>query len=491
MPASSRRGALVAALLGIVATTVAWLAIATPLSLGLTHPWPIAAPASAPEAAARTSDPARAAAAVLLSPAGTEVTDFLAPYSILAASGAFDVWAVAAELAVAPMNGGLGIVPERTLDAFDAEHPDGAAVVVIPNVLDPDNPRVLDWLRRQSARGAVVASICEGARVLAATGLLDGREATTHFAALGALRDAHPRIRWRDDRRWVEDGAFVTSAGVTAAIDASLQLVARFAGRAAAVRTATTLGLAHIDDAHAEPFALSAADLAVAFANGALVWPKQRVRVALADGADELELAAALDAYPRTFAATSASVAPGRATIRSQHGLTLVPAEDEAQVRDGDLLVRPVRAPASPPFDAVLRSVAQRFGGRSAELVARQLQYPADRVELASVRTPIAGALARLVLLLVAGASAGLAVRALWRRRARSASRRVDATPSREPIAPDGAPAGAPSRAAEVDPAITPRGAAARRASHARRATRRRARSATRRRRTGPARTPG
>jgi len=416
MPKSSRRGALLAVVLGIVVTTAVWLAIATPLSLGLMHPWPVAPPAATPAAAPRTPDRTRPAAAVLLSQAGTEVTDFLAPYAILSASGAFDVWAVAPELEVAPLNGGVGVLPERTLAVFDAEHPDGAAVVVIPNVLDPDAPAVLDWVRRQSAHGAVIASICEGARVLAATGLVDDREATTHFAVLGDLRAEHPSVRWRDDRRWTEDGAFVMSAGVTAALDASLHLVARFAGRDAAARTAASLDLDHVEDASAPPFALTAADLTTAVANGALVWPKQRVRIALADGVDELPLAAALDAYPRTFAATSASVTPERVAVRSRHGLVLVPSEDTADVRDGDLVLRP--SPTSrQPFDAELVAIADRFGGRAAELVARQLQYPVHHLALASVPTPLAGHAARLVVLLATGAGAGLAVRALWRRR--------------------------------------------------------------------------
>ncbi len=418
MPTSSRRGALLAALLGILVTTAAWLAIATPLSLGLMHPWPVPAPAATPAAAARVPDRARPAAAVLLSQAGTEVTDFLAPYAILAASGAFDVWAVAPDLAVAPLNGGIGVLPERTLDDFDAEHPHGAAVVVLPNVLDPENPRLIEWVRRQHARGAVVASICEGARLLAATDLLDDREATTHFAALGALRDAHPAARWRDDRRWVEDGAFVSSAGVTAALDASLHLVARLADRDAAVRTAEALGLVFVEDPGTPPFALTGSDLAIAVANGALVWPKQRVRIALTDGVDELALAAALDAYPRTFAATSASVAPGRASVRSRHGLALVPAEDEAEVRKSDVLLRPAPA-AQQPFDAVLVAIAERFGGRAAELVARQLQYPAAHLALTSIATPVAGYVARLAVLLALGAASGLAIRRLWTRRRR------------------------------------------------------------------------
>jgi len=419
---TSRAGAVLAAILGVLVTLALWLAVTAPLAMGLLHPSPVDAPEQRVAAPVPSPHPGRRTAAVLLSQAGTEVTDFLAPYAILAASGACDVYAVAPGLDPAPVNGGLGILPQLTLAAFDAAHPEGADVVVIPNVLDPDNPLLLDWVRRQSKAGALVASICEGARLLAASGLIEGREATTHFAAIGDLRGRYPGVRWRDDRRYVGDDSFVMSAGVTAAIDASLHVVARLAGADVAQRTAATLGLPVTSDVGAAPPELSAADLAIGLVNGALVWPKRRVFVRLEDGVDEIELAAALDAYPRTFAAASASTSPERRLVRSRHGLVLVPAQPERARGPADIVVTPARgADAEPAFDRVLRSIALQFGGRAAALVADQLQYPAAGLGLEETPTALAGSLARLTLLVGSGAGLGLAVRAgLARRRRRS-----------------------------------------------------------------------
>ncbi|MCW5891421.1 MAG: DJ-1/PfpI family protein [bacterium] len=415
MGTPSRIGAVLAALLGSLLTGAAWLAVTAPLALGLLHPRPIApSPASVATPTPETVPlDGRPVAAVLLSQAGTEVTDFLAPYAVLAASGAFTVHAVAPATDPAPTNGGLGIVPALTFAALDARYPRGVDVVVIPNVLDPESPVLRDWVLGQAARGALVVSICEGARLLAETGLLDGREATSHFAALGALRAAHPAVRWRDDRRWVEDGPLLTSAGVTAAIDASLRIVERRAGAEVAERTAAALALSPPRDPVAAGPALSAGDVAIALLQGAFAWPKRRIAVPLADGVDEMRLAATLDAWPRTFAAWTDTTTRDRRPVRSRHDLTLLPSsapsdDDPPHLAD---------AGVGSPFDHVLTAIAHQLGGRTARLVAVQLEYPAAGLALATRPTPVAALALRALLLVAAGAAAGLGARAVWRRR--------------------------------------------------------------------------
>ena len=147
---------LLPAVLGALVALILWLAITVPLALRVMHIDPIALPAPATPPPP-PCDPARPTAAVLLSQAGTEITDFLAPYAILAASGAFNVVAVAPTADPAPTSGRLGVVPQQTFAAFDAAHPEGAAVIVIPNVLDPENPAIGDWLRARQSKGAVLA----------------------------------------------------------------------------------------------------------------------------------------------------------------------------------------------------------------------------------------------------------------------------------------------------------------------------------------------
>ena len=127
---------------------------------------------------------------------------------------------------------GLALTPERTF----AEVPRPFAVVVPGgpgSVAAMGNEAVQSYLRSAAPRAEVVSSVCTGALVLAATGLLEGRRATTHWAYARELDKlgAH-YVR----ERWVEDGKFITAGGVSAGIDMAIALAARLTDRATAQR---------------------------------------------------------------------------------------------------------------------------------------------------------------------------------------------------------------------------------------------------------------
>jgi transcriptional regulator GlxA family with amidase domain len=100
------------------------------------------------------------------------------------------------------------------------------------------DPGHLDRVRRWRSDVPLLTSVCTGALVYAAAGLLKGRPATTHWRSLDLLGELDPSIDVRRRDRFVDDGDLVTSAGVSAGIDMALHLVARLAGaeRAAEVR---------------------------------------------------------------------------------------------------------------------------------------------------------------------------------------------------------------------------------------------------------------
>ncbi|MEZ0166076.1 DJ-1/PfpI family protein [Kineococcus sp. LSe6-4] len=85
----------------------------------------------------------------------------------------------------------------------------------------------LEWVRAQRRSVPLLTSVCTGALVYAAAGLLAGRPATTHWGSLDLLRELDPSIEVRPQDRFVDDGDVVTSAGVSAGIDMALHLVAR------------------------------------------------------------------------------------------------------------------------------------------------------------------------------------------------------------------------------------------------------------------------
>jgi transcriptional regulator GlxA family with amidase domain len=109
--------------------------------------------------------------------------------------------------------------------------------VVVPSTDDPDaepDPVLVESLRAASAAGVRIASLCTGAFVLAAAGLLEGRVATTHWMHADDLARRYPQVDVRPDVLYVDDGDLLTSAGKTAALDLCLHLVRRDLGAAAA-----------------------------------------------------------------------------------------------------------------------------------------------------------------------------------------------------------------------------------------------------------------
>jgi transcriptional regulator GlxA family with amidase domain len=102
-------------------------------------------------------------------------------------------------------------------------------------------PRIVEQVRRAAEGARRVASVCTGAFVLAAAGLLDGRRATTHWAHVDALRALRPAVRVDSEPIYIQDGRFWTSAGVTAGIDLALALVEEDLGREVASAVARGL----------------------------------------------------------------------------------------------------------------------------------------------------------------------------------------------------------------------------------------------------------
>jgi transcriptional regulator GlxA family with amidase domain len=116
-----------------------------------------------------------------------------------------------------------------------------AHTVIVPGVGDLERPvpgALLRAIRGAVDRGARVASICTGAFLLAATGALDGRRATTHWRAAGELARRHPAIEVDPDVLYVDNGALLTSAGAAAGMDLCIHLVRRDLGAQAAAETA-------------------------------------------------------------------------------------------------------------------------------------------------------------------------------------------------------------------------------------------------------------
>ena len=177
-----------------------------------------------------------------------EVLDFAGPFEVFttasrmaarldrSAPAPFRVFTVARTKVQLRAHTGLSVLPDHDF----ASHPPIDVLIVPGGVVTDELAKqdVIAWIAKCAARSVVTASVCTGAFLLAKAGLLDGKSATTHWEDIAELKSMFPTTRVIENTRWVDEGAVVTSAGISAGIDMSLHLVERLAGRALAERTA-------------------------------------------------------------------------------------------------------------------------------------------------------------------------------------------------------------------------------------------------------------
>jgi transcriptional regulator GlxA family with amidase domain len=118
-----------------------------------------------------------------------------------------------------------------------------------------DNATLISWLRTRAAEIELVTSVCTGAGLLARAGLLDGRRATTNKRSFAWVESQGPKVNWIKQARWVEDGKFATSAGVSAGIDLALAIIARLVSAEIAEQAANAMEYEWHRDAAWDPFA--------------------------------------------------------------------------------------------------------------------------------------------------------------------------------------------------------------------------------------------
>ncbi|MEV4224086.1 DJ-1/PfpI family protein [Nonomuraea sp. NPDC049725] len=376
-------------------------------------------------------DPAKPTVALLTGPGGTNVADLLGPYEVLAGTGRVNTYVVAADAGPAPLTGGLDLVPDLTLDGLTRlldERRDRLDAVVIPAMQEP-YPAAGDWLRAHAARGAIVVSVCNGARVLAGTGLLDGRRATSHWLRLSGLRADFPAVGWTGGVRYVDDGEVITTAGVLSGIDGALRIVERLLGADAAQEAAQRVHWRHYSPGAAAPIPESGLEPgdAVVGINASYRPGPSAIGVRLVDGVGELELASVFISYTE-HAMVGRTVAIGDGPVRSRHGLTFVPRATPAEAAGelGRLIVPGLDAarrqvtgvgdlrPEYPhtggefAFDPVMRDIARTYDVQTARWTAKTLEYPVQDLGLTGSAWPWpATAVAGLLVLLGAAVATG------------------------------------------------------------------------------------
>ncbi|MGW0513848.1 GlxA family transcriptional regulator [Streptomyces olivaceoviridis] len=159
----------------------------------------------------------------------------------------YEVVLAAAAMEPVTTAAGVRVLPDLTFAEVSGRAID---TLLVPGSVEVDeerrvqalaDPAVVAQVRTLAARSRRVASVCVGAHLLAAAGLLDGRRATTHWSTAGQLAAEHPAVQVDADPIFIRDGGVWTGAGITACLDLSLALVAEDFGEAVALRVARQL----------------------------------------------------------------------------------------------------------------------------------------------------------------------------------------------------------------------------------------------------------
>ncbi len=170
---------------------------------------------------------------------GAVVIDFCGPWEVFRdvmvpgrQDQPFRLYTVSDKTSPIQAGGGMKIVPDYTF--ANAPTP---KVIVIPAQHEP-SPAMLEWIRENSKNTDVTMSVCTGAFVLAKTGLLSGKSATTFHGAFKTFAMEFPDIHLKRGARFVEDGTLATAGGLSSGIDLALRVVERYFGREVAKQTA-------------------------------------------------------------------------------------------------------------------------------------------------------------------------------------------------------------------------------------------------------------
>ncbi len=186
---------------------------------------------------------------------GFEVLDLFGPIEMLwMPKDAFPISIVAERRGEVASAQGVKVVAE-----YAFSDPEEYDIVLVPGGrgtrTEVSNPVILDWLRRAEPRARYVTSVCTGSALLAKAGLLDGQRATSNKNAFDWVVTQGPNVHWVRKARWIEDGKYFTSSGVSAGMDMALGLIERILGRSTSDQVAKGAEYSWHSDSAQDPFA--------------------------------------------------------------------------------------------------------------------------------------------------------------------------------------------------------------------------------------------
>jgi len=193
---------------------------------------------------------------------GFEVLDVFGPveaFGILAYDGKCRVVTVAERAGAVTSAQGPKVIADFGFTESGFNDCPAIDILMVPGGIgtrrEVTNHTALEWLIAHAQKAEIVASVCTGAAILARAGLLDERRATSNKLSFKWVMEQGPKVKWVHEARWVDDGKFSTSSGVSAGIDMALAIIARITDLKTAENIAIRMEYEWHRDAGWDPFA--------------------------------------------------------------------------------------------------------------------------------------------------------------------------------------------------------------------------------------------
>jgi len=272
---------------------------------------------------------------------GTEIFDMLAPFYLFSMTQKANVYIVAQKKYPITIRKGFYVLPHYTYQEIDSLniHP---ALIVIPRLSHTfeksKNTTIIKWIKNKYADSTKILSVCWGSVTAAATGLYDGKSLTSHAIKFENIKKQFPNPKWVKNISVTQSGNLYSTAGVSNAVEGSLTIINDLFGEQT---------MKAVSDSIHYPFAkpkMEHQSIELSTGNNLSIAKKiyfkkhKNLGVLLQNDIDEFQLAAVLDTYHRTFPGSIETYTTGVKSVKTRHGLTIIPTGEENEIKNLDEL---------------------------------------------------------------------------------------------------------------------------------------------------------
>lgn len=294
---------------------------------------------------------------ILADPQGTELFDFLAPYSLFSSTGLYNVLVATPTLSTIPLWKGMHVVPHTSLDQLAT--PD---LIVVPALFEPKNEKIQQWLSKQPATMQYL-SVCEGARVLAESRRFANRSIATHHASVAKLSREYPKMNWTKGYRHVVDHSLISTAGVSAATEGTLKAIELLSGKAVQCQAMKYINYPAEELVDTMMVSQLRFGDQLRIARKTAFGNNPHLLVFLPGSFDEFRVGAIIDTYNRTFPRSIASFSANNEPVISRHGLIVYPTASVDTLNAVNEIIVPLpKSDLSSADREYIETLGQRWG---------------------------------------------------------------------------------------------------------------------------------